>query len=365
MNKYDFNNIKIPDELDNFIEDTIEKADIKKRRNKKNKKIKYSSTIAAGLTVVILLLISNPAVASKIPFVGDIFKYLNKDVEKIYETYSEYSTEINMNKESNGIKITLKEAIFDGRVLNFTYMIESDKDLGFYPIIGANSIKEVMDSEGNALIYEDGRQERIEDNNYIGQATYKISEENINKEYNKFNFIINWKDIVILNDENAWFSKDIIEGKEVELHGDIKEVISGEWNFDIEVNTVENYIKEVNETIENNLYEFTVEKISISPVSFNINYNYITRDTEKINGKLYNLDIDVKDDLGNIYTSQPFGISGDGRQWWRNSVFEKINEDASELIITPRISELDCEQFSDDYTIEDMVLEPIVIKLTK
>lgn len=53
MNKDDFNNIKIPDELDNFIEDTIEKADIKKRRNKK---IKYSSTIAAGLTVVILLI---------------------------------------------------------------------------------------------------------------------------------------------------------------------------------------------------------------------------------------------------------------------------------------------------------------------
>ncbi|WP_196000110.1 hypothetical protein [Clostridium sp. 1001271B_151109_B4] len=36
--------------------------------------------------------------------------------------------------------------------------------------------------------------------------------------------------------------------------------------------------------------------------------------------------IEVKDDLGNLYESQSFGMSGNNLGWWSNKVFEKVNK---------------------------------------
>ena len=35
-----------------------------------------------------------------------------------------------MTRESNGVKVTINDAVFDGRTITITYSIESDKDLG-------------------------------------------------------------------------------------------------------------------------------------------------------------------------------------------------------------------------------------------
>ena len=306
MNKGNFNNIKIPDDLDGFIENVVETAD--KQKGKKRRRIKYSGTMVAGLTIAILLCISNPAIASKIPFLGDIFSFLNKDVEKIYESYLEYSTPINITKESNGIKVTIKNAIFDGRVLNFTYEIDSNRDLGEHPMLGAYSIKPVSD-DGDQLEYLNENQERLEGNSYIGQATYKV-----NKEIDNLNIVIDWKNIVVTEDNGGGISISVSENDEVKLEGDIKEVIEGEWKFN-------------------------------------------------------SFDIEVKDDLGNLYESQSFGMSGNKLGWWSNKVFEKVNENASKLIITPKVTEKRWLIESNDYEglnkyeRKDVVLEPIVIEL--
>ena len=53
----------------------------------------------------------------------------------LYDDYKEYSTEINMTEESNGIKVTINDAIYDGKTVSVTYSIESDQDLGDDPII--------------------------------------------------------------------------------------------------------------------------------------------------------------------------------------------------------------------------------------
>lgn len=333
MNKGDFNNIKIPDELDVFIENTVEIAD--RQKKKKRRRIKYSSTMVAGLTVVILFCISNPAIASKIPFLGDIFSYLNKDIEKIYEPYLEYSTPINISKESNGITVTIKNAIFDGRILNFTYEIDSDRDLGDYPILGVSSVKKVSDNLGNQLEYLNEKQERLEGNSYIGQATYKV-----NNEVENLKLLIDLKNIVLLNEGGDGISMiTTASDDEVKLEGDIKEIIDGQWTFDIELNAVENSIIEANETVKNDSYDFTIEEISISPVSFNIDYNILLKEISKEKWKFDSFDLEVKDDLGNIYKSENFGMRGNNTGWWANKIFERVNEKASKLIITPKVIE--------------------------
>ncbi|MBP1992148.1 DUF4179 domain-containing protein [Paenibacillus eucommiae] len=44
---------------------------------------------------------------------------------------------INMTKESNGIKVTVTEAIFDGETVSLTYSLESKQDLGDAPYLHA------------------------------------------------------------------------------------------------------------------------------------------------------------------------------------------------------------------------------------
>ena len=336
MNKDNFNNIKLPENLDMFIENTVENAVIKKRKNNKKRGIKYSATIAAGLSIVILFCISNPTIASSIPFLGDIYKYLNKDTEKIYDTYLEYSTPINLTEESNGIKVTIKEAIFDGRILNFTYEIESDRDLGDNPIIGAYSLYPVTTKEGKELKHLTENQERLEGNNYIGQFTYKVEEDT-----EILDVTINWKDIVILGEDGS-FGISGYDDCVTEVSGDIDETIKGQWTFNMKLNAVKNNIMKVNKTIESDLYDFTVEEIAISPVSFNIDYNLFVRENKMDKWKFDSLDVEIKDDLGNIYESEGFGgvYSSNGwtGEWSSNRVFEKVNEKASKLIITPKVS---------------------------
>ena len=55
--------------------------------------------------------------------------------QDLYDNYKEYSTEMNMTEESNGIKVTINDAVFDGKTVAITYSIESDQDLGDDPII--------------------------------------------------------------------------------------------------------------------------------------------------------------------------------------------------------------------------------------
>lgn len=67
------------------------------------------------------------------PIVGDIFRFLDNGRTGLYENYKEFSTELNMTRESNGVKVTINDAVFDGRTITITYSIESEKDLGEKP----------------------------------------------------------------------------------------------------------------------------------------------------------------------------------------------------------------------------------------
>ena len=40
-----------------------------------------------------------------------------------------------MTEESKGIKVTINDAIYDGKTVSITYSIESDQDLGNDPMI--------------------------------------------------------------------------------------------------------------------------------------------------------------------------------------------------------------------------------------
>lgn len=88
-----------------------------------------AASILVGLSVATLG-IGFPTYAGGLPIVGDIFRFLDNGRTGLYENYKEFSTELNMTRESNGVKVTINDVISDGRTLSITYSLESEQDLG-------------------------------------------------------------------------------------------------------------------------------------------------------------------------------------------------------------------------------------------
>lgn len=106
-----------------------------------------------------------PTYAGSLPIIGDIFRFLDNDRTGLYENYKEFSTELNMTKESNGIKVTINDAIFDGRTVSVTYSIESEQDLGDKPFIFGNLDMESEGMGGSSQI------SKVADKKYVGMVT--------------------------------------------------------------------------------------------------------------------------------------------------------------------------------------------------
>ncbi len=146
------------------VKNTLKKSINKKRKMKSWKKNVVVASILVGLSATTFGL-TFPAYAKNIPVIEDIFRFFDngrtessidsndvKDEEKgLYYNYKQFSNEINLTKESNGIKITVNDAVFDGKTVTLTYSIESEQDLGEHAgttlpkIEGMNALEEQIE----------------------------------------------------------------------------------------------------------------------------------------------------------------------------------------------------------------------------
>lgn len=126
MSKKKYNDISIPLNIDEVIESGVSKALAEQPHLKRSKIKKFSKVAVAGIAGVITLGLVNPALASRIPFIGNVFEAIE---ENLYfpGNYSQYATSINETAYSNGIGITLKEVVCDGQALYVTYIVENEE----------------------------------------------------------------------------------------------------------------------------------------------------------------------------------------------------------------------------------------------
>ena len=84
MSNKKFNDIPIPQNIDFVIEEGVRKAMVEKQRIQTvrhyPKSKKTLGVIAASLAVVLGVGISNPAMASKLPLVGNVFKAIEENI---------------------------------------------------------------------------------------------------------------------------------------------------------------------------------------------------------------------------------------------------------------------------------------------
>lgn len=284
------------------------KMALRKKRKRHGWKMKAAAAVVIGGLSVSALGIAFPAYAGNVPVIGDIFRFLDNGRTGIYDNYQEYSSTVNMTKESNGVKITINDAIYDGKTVLLTYSIESEQDLGEQPHIGGYlDIKETSGGSGSDQI------SKVGENQYVGMITgSRLDEKDLD------NVKVKWK-----------VDSISIDGTE--------EKVKGNWNFSLSLQASDNEVQLVDQGTEQNGVNVTIDKITVTPMSFIVYYDQLV--SKEILDKWHGVDveIEIKDDLGNYYAGDGNGGFGIENHMHWSQTFKKLDPDATKLIITPTV----------------------------
>lgn len=282
---------------------------------KQKKRVMWKKAVAVAFITLtlsaILVSFTHPTYAGRIPIIGNIFKFGDEGQKGLYSNYKENAHDISMTKESNGIRFTINDAVYDGKTVFVTYSIESDRDLGENPFLLNRS-----DIEGSKGMTGSSEISRVDNNSYVGIDTYTNLN---NKEDGEVQ--LNWK----------------VEGIIPDTKQKVDE-IKGHWNFNFSVKASQKKIQLVNNSVKEGGIQLNIEKIGITPMSFIIYYDQnVTKELQNAWDDVY-VDLTVKDDLGNIYTGQVNGGTGTSKyniNWTKT--FQKLDEKATKLIVTPTV----------------------------
>lgn len=317
--------INVDDETIKMIEDELmEATDLEKQRVKKHvmKNIKKktwqrNSKVAAAVVSALLVGtttfgITNPAYAAKMPVIGDIFRFLDYGNTGIYDEYQANANEINVTKEDNGISVTIKDAIFDGRTLFYTYEITTTKDLGECPTLGGGVNLNIKGYRGGMT--GSSQVTKVSDDTYVGQDEVSLEEER-----DSIQAVLDLKDMIV--PEN-------------------NQTIKGRWKFKMNIDAIEGKLQQINESVEKDGFKVTIDSIQTTPISFKVDFQSEIPESFKEDWHAITTEIEVKDDLGNTYAAN--GASGhgegDSNTMYMLQTFGKLDENATKLIITPKVT---------------------------
>jgi hypothetical protein len=255
-----------------------------------------------------------PALAQYIPIIGGIFERIEFDYEDL-SRLQEFSNEVNITGEVNGMSITIEESVFDGQTVYFSYVVESDRALGGNFQFGINDLGLRVDGvevHDNGWSGFPGALQQVSENTYIavGYVSFPDFHEHL---------------------ENA------------EVHFRL-----GGWNVAFPIERMESEILLVDELIEADGFEVTITQAVFLPIGTTLHFSYempsdylrvdwdfLVYSTESERSEA-EIAFRIRDDLGNEYTQWSMMSSHDdhnGSGWIQFE--EALHPEASGLIITP------------------------------
>ncbi|WP_300381989.1 DUF4179 domain-containing protein [Clostridium sp.] len=288
----EFDNIKIPDNINDAIDMGIDRIRKEKNSIKKRKK-RIIEAIAASLTFIILLGISNQTFAENIPILKNVFKLFENNYIKTTNipkyNYSEYTDFIGLTVEDNGIKINIQEVMYDGKGgMYVSYKVESSEPFGYnttsYPInyeidpiestaiIDENteyetkSITNMWIEQNNSVSYSEAKLDSwniiegsiIDENTFAGIICYWVPNTESGEYPQSFEAKINISEVSLPYKIQDW--------NNVGIEGNEKYSVKGNWSFNIPVKISNSFMAETKETVINEEKDgFLLEKIIEDP----------------------------------------------------------------------------------------------------
>lgn len=268
MSNKKYDEIDIPLNIDDVIEKGISKALLEEGNQKRIKLKKISQITAACLIGVITLGVVNPALASRMPVIGNVFEAIETNLY-FPGNYSQYATSINETTYSNGIGITLKEVICDGQSLYATFLVENKEpfpntswgnreklDMNQLVIEERYNKLDFTNQEPNIVGFAGLEGKFINDSTFVGVRKYDLS--NIEKEIpDEFNFKTK---ISVINN----FAVNPGEKDYNKL---------GTWAFDIPVKINKEIKKQISiENMENDYIK--IDSVTLTPFEMRVTTKY-------------------------------------------------------------------------------------------
>lgn len=297
---------------------------IKKTKQNKWKKALVVACMTISLTTTAFIGLSFSTYAREIPLIGNIIQFFNP--EGVYNYYEEHSKGLNLTQKSNGIQITVNDAIFDGRSVVLTYTIETEKEISADAYMDGPPIYEHPYYKEGVFMGETQHLTKIDENTYMGFMTSSHFEQD-----DLSNISVNWS-------VNGIHPNGLIEEEEP---------IKGNWTFHFDLKAENSKQLMVDKSVEKDKITTKINQITFSPMSFLIYYDQIVSDEIRNEWDSVSVGIKVKDDLGNVYDQKHNGGYGglysDKYNYIISNTFGKLDSKATKLIITPMVYLCDYE----------------------
>lgn len=283
------------------------------RQKWKKRSIAAAAVFCLAIGSSAAICITNPAFASSLPIIGDIYRFLDNNSGN-YDLYQQNSDHLSLIKENNGITITIEDALFDGINIFYTYSIVTDKDFGKDVfIVGSPSIKGYTGGLGGG-----SQIEKVSDFHYVGFDSWTLNEE------------MDSVDLKIQFDTLYYV-----------LENDSSETVEGNWQYKFRLDAVPGETRTLNLSTDKENIGITIDSITNTPMSFILNYSISYPESlydEQAGIVLPDVTLLVTDDLGNEYvTIGERSHSTNDLVYSSTSTFGKIAENATKLIVTPKI----------------------------
>lgn len=312
----------IPEDINIKIDDAAMKIE-KRRFNVKN----ICSICACFIGITLLLGMAMPTYASNIPIIGSIFQIFNK---KTYENYDKYASDLNITKESNGLKMTINKVVYDGIELSVFYTVESKEKMKDTPRFPGAELKingkiTTFGAGGTGKLSDDGK-------TFIGSIEYNTSDKKyIPKEIQEESLLGGYVEVP----DEFIFSLNI---DEIGLSNPIK----GKWNFNIPVSS-EKINGKVNEKecdidLNNIANEYHINKIITTPLNTAIQGTVMN---EKGDSNSNDLSFTAFDDKGRYIEYKSGGASSglpdedDNYISYFSNEFKEVYDDTESLTFIP------------------------------
>lgn len=312
----------------NIVPDNINKAFdevlLKLQSTKKKRNYKKVASIAAIFLSAGLLGFSVTPYARNIPVLRSIYETFNR---KTYENYDKYASDINITKESKGIRVTIDKVIYDGFDLEVFYTVESEEPLNITPYFTDCKMK--INGEKVSFGNSAGG-EFLEDNKvYVGYTNYGINSKRLLSENLK-----NGDKALVIPDEFLLS----LEIDKIAIN-DKGKAIKGNWDFDIPVSNekLKGDVKEfdVNFDLSDILDGLKINKVITTPI------NTIIQGYDNYTGN-NGLHFAVFDDNGRVLSPKSGEGSGSATEngsflnYFSNN-FKEIYDDTESISIIPSV----------------------------
>lgn len=359
------NDLKINYEMEPIDISEAEKNRIKGKVLRKKKIYRAPKLISAAAALILATTVACgfafPTFAAKLPIIGNLFDTFSEEENYVFEEYETYATDIGVTKESNGISITVENAVYDGESISIAYKMVSDKDLGEQPVLdGILDVAELSNYTKEFGYFPKYISKKISEHEYAGLFIYQLIKGSKPEEIH-----VTWK------------------GDQVFDYNKVSNAHSGEWSYEFKLNKLEAQSKDYigsgllskNEGINVTLTKLTSTPISTTLyLSERVDIPTVTKQDTEWRGILF--DYKVTDDVGNEYNfinSYGTGHSSDFNHRKLVSTpritMSLIDESATSLYITPivHIYEKEGNEDSSDVSLiqEPYEIEPIVVPIEK